>query len=88
MESSLYVHIPFCIKKCLYCDFVSFPGREDMHRRYVDTLLSEMALRGGKTLRTVYIGGAPRPAWNPGCCTGCWKGWTVVLIHQIVSKKQ
>ncbi|HQA47992.1 MAG TPA: coproporphyrinogen III oxidase, partial [Bacillota bacterium] len=66
MESSLYVHIPFCIKKCLYCDFVSFPGREDMHRRYVDALLSEMALRGGKTLRTVYIGGGTPTCLEPG----------------------
>ncbi|HQD42117.1 MAG TPA: radical SAM family heme chaperone HemW [Bacillota bacterium] len=66
MESSLYVHIPFCIKKCLYCDFVSFPDREDMHRRYVDALLSEMALRGGKTLRTVYIGGGTPTCLEPG----------------------
>ena len=66
METSLYVHIPFCTKKCLYCDFVSFPGREDMHRRYVDALLSEMKQRGGKRLRTVYIGGGTPTCLDPG----------------------
>jgi oxygen-independent coproporphyrinogen-3 oxidase len=57
MESSLYVHIPFCVKKCIYCDFVSYSGREHMQEAYVNALLAEMRLCSGDALRTVYIGG-------------------------------
>ncbi len=39
----LYVHIPFCIKKCLYCDFLSFPADEDTQNAYVEALRSEIA---------------------------------------------
>ena len=35
----LYVHIPFCVKKCAYCDFLSFPQGEEIQRRYVEKLL-------------------------------------------------
>ena len=37
----LYVHIPFCVKKCKYCDFVSFESCEDKDR-YIDALIGEM----------------------------------------------
>lgn len=55
----LYLHIPFCKRKCLYCDFCSFAGREsDMHA-YVSALISEMRARplSGRTVSTVYLGG-------------------------------
>ena len=38
----LYIHIPFCVKKCEYCDFVSFSGMEREHDGYIDALISEM----------------------------------------------
>ncbi len=56
-EYSLYVHIPFCIGKCNYCDFVSFPGLEHVHDDYTKALIAEMKLYRDKRLRTVYIGG-------------------------------
>lgn len=56
-DYSLYVHIPFCIKKCNYCDFVSYSGLEARHGDYTKALLAEMGLYRGQRLRTVYIGG-------------------------------
>jgi len=59
MINSLYVHIPFCVKKCIYCDFFSIPYDEGLALSYVDALVRELALR--KTLAgelsTIYVGG-------------------------------
>lgn len=41
---SLYIHIPFCKKKCLYCDFLSAPACGQVRERYVKALLREMTL--------------------------------------------
>lgn len=54
---SLYIHIPFCLTKCAYCDFPSVPFDETLARKYVETLRKEIRLRGGRTLRTLYVGG-------------------------------
>ena len=59
---SLYVHIPWCIKKCPYCDFNSHEARGDIPEdAYVDALLddlaNEMPLVWGRQLSTVFIGG-------------------------------
>jgi len=41
----LYIHVPFCMKKCNYCDFLSFAGsREEDHRQYFRSLLREIRL--------------------------------------------
>lgn len=57
----LYIHIPFCIKKCNYCDFISFSGQEDKMETYVAALLIELknvALNAAdKNIDTVFIGG-------------------------------
>jgi putative oxygen-independent coproporphyrinogen III oxidase len=56
----LYVHLPFCAHRCGYCDFVTVVGREELHARYVDALLTELDLeRGflGEPLETVFLGG-------------------------------
>ena len=57
----LYIHIPFCRRKCAYCDFVSFPGLEDTFDRYIAALIKESrlysdALKDCK-VDTVFIGG-------------------------------
>lgn len=38
----LYLHIPFCVKKCAYCDFLSAPSSTGMRQKYIDTLLREI----------------------------------------------
>lgn len=40
----LYLHIPFCVKKCNYCDFLSFPAKEALKDEYVKALAMEMQL--------------------------------------------
>ncbi|MEA3492802.1 MAG: radical SAM family heme chaperone HemW [Candidatus Margulisiibacteriota bacterium] len=40
--TSLYIHIPFCKKKCNYCDFVSYPGKENLIDDYVEALCREL----------------------------------------------
>lgn len=41
-ELELYVHIPFCVQKCLYCDFLSMPVDETIHRHYVNKIIEEI----------------------------------------------
>ena len=53
----LYLHIPFCVKKCDYCDFSSYAGREDQWRPVMDAMKAEMAAAEGLAIGTVYIGG-------------------------------
>jgi oxygen-independent coproporphyrinogen-3 oxidase len=55
---SLYIHIPFCRSKCVYCDFLSFANVNDeqMHT-YVRLLIEEIRLYTGERLNTLYIGG-------------------------------
>ncbi len=54
---SLYIHIPFCVSKCVYCDFLSVPFDGAVANRYVEALKREIRLRGGRSLKTLYIGG-------------------------------
>ena len=42
----LYVHIPFCVRKCEYCDFLSAPADERLQNRYVGALLHEIRYYG------------------------------------------
>lgn len=57
----LYVHIPFCAKKCAYCDFNSYAGLESLFAPYVSALSGEMhalvASLGPLRVRTIYVGG-------------------------------
>ncbi|OGW76203.1 MAG: hypothetical protein A3J81_03000, partial [Nitrospirae bacterium RIFOXYB2_FULL_43_5] len=59
MPESLYIHIPFCIKKCLYCDFLSVTYNEALARAYTDALCKELVLKKDVAgeLKTIYIGG-------------------------------
>lgn len=65
----LYIHIPFCKKKCRYCDFVSFPAleREDL---YFVALVAEMRkyapLMKDRAFDTVFIGGGTPTLLKPG----------------------
>lgn len=66
----LYIHVPFCRRKCLYCDFCSFAGQsEDTHDRYVARLCEELTRRSGDaadhTVDTVYFGGGTPTLLSP-----------------------
>lgn len=58
--AGLYIHIPFCKKKCIYCDFFSIANRSN-EAEYVLALLSEFDMRiselKGADIETIYIGG-------------------------------
>ena len=56
----VYVHTPFCMQKCLYCDFASYAGLgADLQERYVADLCREITLRGRQVRRgaTLFFGG-------------------------------
>ena len=60
-ELGIYVHIPFCKSKCIYCDFISFQGKEEMIAKYIDTLLEEISTcdlnKEEYLVKTIYFGG-------------------------------
>jgi len=61
MNFGLYIHIPFCRQKCLYCDFPSKANLEHIYDRYCAALCREIAVQGSHfadwQVDTVYIGG-------------------------------
>ncbi|MCI6638274.1 MAG: radical SAM family heme chaperone HemW [Bilifractor sp.] len=67
----LYIHIPFCAKKCGYCDFPSFPAEGKLQKRYVEALLREIRSFSGMEQRvsSIYIGGGT-PSILPAECIG------------------
>ena len=58
---SIYIHVPFCVRKCAYCDFASFPGRLAQREAYVEAVCREMraqaAFFGRRRVNTVFLGG-------------------------------
>ena len=55
---ALYVHIPFCRRKCNYCSFVSYEGRDADIPAYVNALKEELALHAtGQQVSSIYFGG-------------------------------
>lgn len=53
----VYVHIPFCLQKCAYCDFVSYPGLLSRAASYLEALRAEAEHYRGLRADTIYIGG-------------------------------
>jgi oxygen-independent coproporphyrinogen-3 oxidase len=53
----LYVHVPFCVSKCAYCDFYSLADRLDLVPSYVDAVLAEARRHAGLSFETLYLGG-------------------------------
>ena len=58
--AGIYIHIPFCKKRCIYCDFFS-TTQNDRRKAYVESLCRELVLRkdylGGEPVGTIYLGG-------------------------------
>ncbi len=61
----LYIHIPFCIKKCRYCDFISYPSCEGFFDSYIDAVLDEATKYKSLTFDTVFIGGGTPTVLSP-----------------------
>lgn len=55
--AGLYLHIPFCAKKCAYCDFASYAGREDAWQPVIEKMKEEMRAARGMRFGTVFFGG-------------------------------
>ncbi len=71
MLTSVYVHFPWCLKKCPYCDFNSYgTARQDVpHAAYADAVLRELEFRSEtlaeRTLVSVFFGGGTPSLWDP-----------------------
>ena len=73
-RASVYVHFPWCLAKCPYCDFVSYAAPRDSidHEGYADAVLSELALRArepevgdGLRIASIFFGGGTPSLWAP-----------------------
>jgi oxygen-independent coproporphyrinogen-3 oxidase len=56
-DVALYIHIPFCKQKCLYCDFPSYAGKENCMVDYAKALSKEIDSIEDKKIKTIFIGG-------------------------------
>ena len=58
-ELGIYIHIPFCKQKCYYCDFISYAGKEEKAKAYVQALIKEIQSYNLNkyNVTTIYIGG-------------------------------
>lgn len=72
-DLSIYIHIPFCVRKCLYCDFLSGPARGGGMESYVNLLLREIKKQaifyGDHRVISIFLGGGTPsllPAWETG----------------------
>lgn len=58
MALGIYLHIPFCLQKCLYCDFASSANAEELHAPYAAALCNQINAQGSRAeADTVYMGG-------------------------------
>ncbi|MDR0405703.1 MAG: radical SAM family heme chaperone HemW [Clostridiales bacterium] len=57
MSNGIYIHIPFCVKKCAYCDFNSYDNLDGLKQPYTEALLREVAARLPAAYDTIFIGG-------------------------------
>ena len=62
--AGLYLHVPFCKSRCIYCGFYSTTSLS-WRQSYVDAMCHEMKLRGGNTLQTIYLGGGTPSQLEP-----------------------
>lgn len=69
MNFGIYIHIPFCVKKCPYCDFTSYTPERLPEKEYINALIREMEVRGKgaetKSVETIYLGGGTPSLLSP-----------------------
>lgn len=80
-ELGIYIHIPFCVKKCYYCDFISYTNSEDKIEEYINSLKEEikeevkLLKKENYIISTIYIGGGTPSYIEPKYIAG--------IIHEI-----
>ncbi len=66
---ALYVHLPWCVRKCPYCDFNSHPARAIPEGDYIDALLTDLDAQlpeaAGRPLESIFIGGGTPSLFSP-----------------------
>lgn len=65
--SGLYIHIPFCVKKCLYCDFYSVEKGDRYFDSYVDALVRDINSSNLNNIKSVFLGGGTPTALSIYC---------------------
>ncbi len=71
IRASIYVHFPYCLEKCPYCDFVSYktPRESIDHGAYASAVIREIDARAasfeGRTIASVFFGGGTPSLWEP-----------------------
>lgn len=78
---ALYLHFPFCKRKCRYCDFLSFPADGQERERYILRLLEEIRCKAsslsGRTVSAIYMGGG-----TPSLMSGAQMGRLMDCIRE------
>lgn len=74
MRFGVYIHFPWCRKRCPYCDFAIAVAREEPpHQAYLEAILAELALKAplfqDKRLVSIYFGGGTPSLWRGSCVT-------------------
>ena len=80
-ELEIYIHIPFCVQKCKYCDFLSGPGSAETKDRYMEALCQEIRVRSNEYqeyhISSIFIGGG-----TPTCVDSKWIEKMMQLIME------
>ncbi len=70
----IYVHFPYCLSKCPYCDFASIVAREIPQRSYAQAIVAEIDLRlaqfprlAERSIDSIFFGGGTPSLWEPSC---------------------
>jgi oxygen-independent coproporphyrinogen-3 oxidase len=86
-QTSVYVHFPWCARKCPYCDFATEPIRANAlpHEGYADAVLRELDARTadlqGRELTSIFFGGGTPSLWRPNALKRTLQGIAVAFDH-------
>ena len=81
-STSVYIHFPWCARKCPYCDFATEPIRAEAlpHEGYADAVLRELDARApdlqGRALKSIFFGGGTPSLWGPNALRRTLRGIT------------
>lgn len=82
-DLEIYIHIPFCVKKCAYCDFLSAPASEEAQHQYFLALLREIRSFSRKeeyAVASVFFGGGTPSSWPSD-----WIGMVLAALRETFS---